>query len=65
MPVDLLDRLMIIKTAMYSSAELKEIAKLRAKAEGVDLTPNGLDKLGEVNLEIFLVLENCQIGSEN
>ena len=48
MPVDLLDRLMIIKTAMYSSAELKEIAKLRAKAEGVDLTPNGLDKLGEV-----------------
>ena len=50
MPVDLLDRLMIIKTAMYSSAELKEIAKLRAKAEGVDLTPNGLDKLGEVNI---------------
>ena len=48
MPVDLLDRLMIIKTAMYSSAELKEIAKLRAKAEGVDLTPNGLEKLGEV-----------------
>ena len=35
---------------MYSSAELKEIAKLRAKAEGVDLTPNGLDKLGEVNI---------------
>ena len=53
MPVDLLDRLMIIKTAMYSSAELKEIAKLRAKAEGVDLTPNGLDKLGEVKSLYF------------
>ena len=48
MPVDLLDRLMIIKTAMYSAEELKEIAKLRSKAEGVDLTQNGLDKLGEV-----------------
>lgn len=55
MPVDLLDRLMIIKTAMYSSAELKEIAKLRAKAEGVDLTPNGLDKLGEVNISRVFV----------
>ena len=55
MPVDLLDRLTIIKTAMYNAAELKEIAKLRSKAEGVDLTPNGLDKLGEVNLwTIFL-----------
>lgn len=54
MPVDLLDRLMIIKTAMYSSAELKEIAKLRAKAEGVDLTSNGLDKLGEVINPIYI-----------
>ena len=66
MPVDLLDRLMIIKTAMYSSAELKEIAKLRAKAEGVDLTPNGLDKLGEVKLKFQYscwVHKCIQIGS--
>lgn len=65
MPVDLLDRLMIIKTAMYSSAELKEIAKLRAKAEGVDLTPNGLDKLGEVNTFYFRIFVHTrfQIGS--
>jgi len=60
MPVDLLDRLMIIKTAMYSSAELKEIAKLRAKAEGVDLTPNGLDKLGEIGSNTSLRY-TCQL----
>lgn len=53
MPVDLLDRLTIIKTSMYNAAELKEIAKLRSKAEGVDLTPNGLDKLGEVNFSFL------------
>ena len=33
---------------MYNSNEVKEIAKLRSKAEGVDLTPTGLEKLGEV-----------------
>ena len=34
---------------MYNAAELKEIIKLRAKAEGVDITPEGLDKVSEVN----------------
>jgi len=60
MPVDLLDRLTIIKTAMYNAAELKEIAKLRSKAEGVDLTPNGLDKLGEIGATTSLRY-TCQL----
>merc|ERR1719192_1393826 len=60
MPVDLLDRLMIIKTAMYSAEELKEIAKLRSKAEGVDLTQNGLDKLGEIGKDTSLRY-TCQL----
>merc|ERR1712106_53824 len=60
MPVDLLDRLTIIKTAMYNAAELKEIAKLRSKAEGVDLTPNGLDKLSEIGATTSLRY-TCQL----
>lgn len=48
LPVDLLDRLMIIKTAMYNANELKEIVKLRTKAEGVDLTADALNKVSEI-----------------
>ena len=54
LPVDLLDRLMIIKTAMYNATELREIIKLRAKAEGVDLTQVGLEKISDVSFS-FLV----------
>ena len=39
---------MIIKTAMYNANELKEIVKLRTKAEGVDLTADALNKVSEV-----------------
>ena len=53
LPVDLLDRLMIIKTAMYNATELKEIIKLRAKAEGVDLAQEGLDKISDVSFFNF------------
>lgn len=48
LPVDLLDRLMIIKTAMYNASELREIIKLRAKAEGVDITQDAMDKVAQV-----------------
>ena len=48
LPVDLLDRLMIIKTAMYNASELREIIKLRAKAEGVDITQEALEKVSQV-----------------
>ena len=47
--MDLLDRLMIIKTAMYNATELREIIKLRAKAEGVDLTQEVLEKISDVS----------------
>jgi len=52
LPVDLLDRLMIIKTAMYNASELKEIIKLRAKAEGVDITQDAMDKVAQVKNKI-------------
>ena len=54
LPVDLLDRLMIIKTAMYNATELREIIKLRAKAEGVDLTQEGLEKISDVSFSCLL-----------
>ena len=56
LPVDLLDRLMIIKTAMYNASELREIIKLRSKAEGVDITQDALAKVAEV-LIIFSELQ--------
>lgn len=60
LPVDLLDRLMIIKTAMYNASELKEIIKLRAKAEGVDITADGLDKVSEIGSQTSLRY-SCQL----
>ena len=39
---------MIIKTSMYNASELREIIKLRAKAEGVDITQDAMDKVAQV-----------------
>ncbi|KAL0235454.1 hypothetical protein GEMRC1_002036 [Eukaryota sp. GEM-RC1] len=44
-PVDLLDRLMIIRTLPYSSAEMSEILRLRARTEDVKLTDGCLTAL--------------------
>ena len=52
LPVDLLDRLMIIKTAMYNAGELREIIKLRAKAEGVDITAEAMNKISDVRFKL-------------
>jgi len=60
LPVDLLDRLMIIKTAMYNANELKEIIKLRAKAEGVDMTADGLEKVSDIGSKTSLRY-SCQL----
>lgn len=60
LPVDLLDRLMIIKTAMYNASELKEIIKLRAKAEGVDITQDAMDKVAQIGSKTSLRY-SCQL----
>ena len=47
-PVDLLDRLLIIKTSLYRLNEIVQIIALRAKTEGIQLAPGSLEKLGEI-----------------
>ncbi|XP_039249901.1 ruvB-like 1 [Styela clava] len=47
-PLDLLDRIMIIKTLIYTYEEMVSIIGIRAKVEGIQVTEDGLQKLGEV-----------------
>ncbi|UXD21599.1 TATA binding protein (TBP)-interacting protein (TIP49) [Ignicoccus pacificus DSM 13166] len=47
-PLDMLDRLLIIKTRPYTRDEIEEIVKIRAKEEGVKLTEEAVKKLGEI-----------------
>ena len=50
-PLDLLDRLLIIETKPYNREEIKEILKIRAKEEGVKIDDKALDSLTEIGLE--------------
>jgi RuvB-like protein 1 (pontin 52) len=47
-PVDLLDRLLIIKTTNYGLEELMKILAIRASTESIKLTPEALAFLGEI-----------------
>jgi RuvB-like protein 1 (pontin 52) len=47
-PVDLLDRLVIIKTVPYSVVEVMQIVDIRAKTEGLTLDQEALGALGEI-----------------
>ncbi len=48
MPLDLIDRLLIINTSDYSASEIKEILKIRSKVEGIELSPEALDYLTSI-----------------
>ncbi len=48
MPLDLLDRLLIIKTRLYKPEEIREILKIRAEEEGVKLSEDALERLVEI-----------------
>ena len=47
-PIDLLDRLVIIKTVPYSVIEIMQIVDIRAKTEGLVLDQEALGALGEI-----------------
>ncbi|MEM4885621.1 MAG: RuvB-like helicase [Thermofilum sp.] len=51
MPLDLLDRLLIIKTSEYTADEIREIIKIRSHEEGVDLSPDALESLVRLGVE--------------
>ncbi len=53
-PLDLLDRLLIINTRPYTPDEIREILKVRAKEEGVKLTDEALEYLTKIGAETSL-----------
>ncbi|XP_059048254.1 ruvB-like helicase 1 [Achroia grisella] len=47
-PLDLLDRLLIIRTLPYNKSELLQILKLRASTEGISIEDEALSALSEI-----------------
>jgi len=47
-PVDLLDRLVIIRTSMYSLEEIVQILAIRAQVEGIQLDADALSALADI-----------------
>jgi len=54
MPLDLLDRLLIINTRLYREDEIREILKIRANEEEVNLTEEALGYLTKIGAETSL-----------
>jgi DNA helicase TIP49 (TBP-interacting protein) len=48
LPNDLLDRLLIIPTKAYDQKEIEAIVKVRADAEGVQLSKEAIEELGKI-----------------
>lgn len=53
-PLDLLDRLVIIRTLPYARPDLEQIVKLRANTEGLDIDPEALAALSDVGVKSTL-----------
>lgn len=47
-PVDLLDRLVIIRTELYTTEEMIQILAIRAEVEGISIDEESLAYLGEL-----------------
>lgn len=70
MPLDLLDRLLIIPTRPYTADEVREIIKIRTEEMEVNLTPKALERLVELGTAKSLryavsLLEPARIIAEN
>merc|ERR1711871_1837211 len=53
-PIDLLDRLMIISTTPYSEKEIKRILEIRAEEEDVEMSDDAKDLLTRIAMETSL-----------
>ncbi|KAJ1948692.1 RuvB-like protein 2 [Linderina pennispora] len=53
-PIDFLDRLLIISTQPYNETEVREILKIRSDEEEVDMTEDALSVLTKVAMETSL-----------
>lgn len=47
-PLDLLDRLLIIRTLQYNVSEIEQIIKLRAQTEGLQVEDSAITTLSEI-----------------
>lgn len=54
MPLDLLDRIMIIRTLPYSHDEMVKILKIRAAIEGIKVDDSSLEILGDIGVKTTL-----------
>ncbi|OCT70933.1 hypothetical protein XELAEV_180378471mg, partial [Xenopus laevis] len=53
-PIDLLDRLLIISTSPYNEKETKQILKIRCEEEDVDMSEDACTVLTRIGLETSL-----------
>eukprot|EP00552_Chaetoceros_brevis_P002087 CAMPEP_0197737834 /NCGR_PEP_ID=MMETSP1435-20131217/11205_1 /TAXON_ID=426625 /ORGANISM="Chaetoceros brevis, Strain CCMP164" /LENGTH=149 /DNA_ID=CAMNT_0043326485 /DNA_START=1 /DNA_END=450 /DNA_ORIENTATION=- len=53
-PVDLLDRMLIIRTMPYSQEEMMQIVSIRASVEGIELDESALKLMGEIGTRASL-----------
>ncbi|KAJ8872064.1 hypothetical protein PR048_025665 [Dryococelus australis] len=53
-PLDLLDRLLIIRTLPYARSEIEQILALRAQTEGIQVDKEALTLLGEIGVKATL-----------
>ena len=53
-PIDLLDRLMIISTSPYSENEIRKILQIRCEEEDVEMTGDALELLTKIGMETSL-----------
>ncbi|KAJ3394344.1 RuvB-like 2 [Chytriomyces hyalinus] len=53
-PIDLLDRLLIIGTSPYSESEVRQILSIRCEEEDVEMTEDALDVLTSIGIETSL-----------
>lgn len=54
MPLDLLDRLLIVHTKPYTSDEIRQIIETRCEEEDVEMTEEALDFLTEIGQDTTL-----------
>ena len=54
MPLDLLDRIMIIRTLPYAKDEIVKILTIRAQVEGIKIDEEAMHSLGEVGVQTTL-----------
>lgn len=53
-PVDLLDRCMIVRTLPYNRDEIKQVVSLRLKVEGLGVKEDALEKLADDGVKTSL-----------